>query len=138
MEVSYYILSFVFTQHHDIISPFKLDIVVQDDLVEALQNRTIFSAGLDVSKLSSATLPFYTYTFFLFVFQVMTPEPLPHDHPLTKLPNCGRCHTLKVIFLSHYGFFSYLISINTAPSMVHCKYQRSYVQGGSSKSFKWS
>ncbi|XP_055309749.1 glyoxylate reductase/hydroxypyruvate reductase-like isoform X2 [Sitodiplosis mosellana] len=41
-------------------------VVVQDDLVEALKNGTIFSAGLDV----------------------MTPEPLPPDHILTKLPNC--------------------------------------------------
>ena len=37
-------------------------VVNQDDLVEALQNRTIFMAGLDV----------------------MTPEPLPIGHPLTK------------------------------------------------------
>lgn len=44
-----------------------VDIVVQADLVEALQNGTIFAAGLDV----------------------MTPEPLPADHPLTKLDNCG-------------------------------------------------
>lgn len=43
-------------------------VVVQDDLIEALKNGTIFSAGLDV----------------------MTPEPLPFDHPLTKLPNCGK------------------------------------------------
>uniref|UniRef100_A0A1B6GR01 Glyoxylate reductase/hydroxypyruvate reductase n=2 Tax=Cuerna arida TaxID=1464854 RepID=A0A1B6GR01_9HEMI len=42
------------------------DIVNQDDLVEALQNNVIWGAGLDV----------------------MTPEPLPPDHPLTKLPNC--------------------------------------------------
>ena len=37
-------------------------IVNQEDLVEALQNQTISMAGLDV----------------------MTPEPLPTDHPLTK------------------------------------------------------
>lgn len=47
-------------------------IVVQDDLVEALRNRTIFAAGLDV----------------------MTPEPLPHYHPLVHLDNCGRFLTL--------------------------------------------
>jgi len=41
-------------------------IVVQDDLVEALKNHTIFSAGLDV----------------------VTPEPLPPNHPLTQLDNC--------------------------------------------------
>lgn len=36
--------------------------------MEALTNRTIFAAGLDV----------------------MTPEPLPYDHPLVKLDNCGK------------------------------------------------
>jgi len=41
-------------------------IVNQDDLVTALTSRTIFAAGLDV----------------------MTPEPIPTDHPLTKLDNC--------------------------------------------------
>lgn len=44
-------------------------IVVQNDLVDALKNGTIFSAGLDV----------------------MVPEPLPHDDQLAKLPNCGKC-----------------------------------------------
>lgn len=42
-------------------------IVVQDDLIEALKNGTIFAAGLDV----------------------MEPEPLPHDHPLATLNNVG-------------------------------------------------
>lgn len=42
-------------------------IVVQNDLVDALQNGTIFAAGLDV----------------------MVPEPIPADDILTKLPNCG-------------------------------------------------
>lgn len=51
----------MYTIHHCI------DIVVQDDLVGALKNGIIFSAGIDVT----------------------TPEPLPNDHPLTKLPNCG-------------------------------------------------
>jgi len=41
-------------------------IINQDDLVEALKNKTIFAAGLDV----------------------MTPEPLPTSHPLTSLENC--------------------------------------------------
>lgn len=47
---------------------FSLGVVVQDDLVDALKNGIIFSAGLDV----------------------MVPEPLPADHVLTKLPNCGK------------------------------------------------
>jgi len=41
-------------------------IIDQEDLVEALEQKEIFAAGLDV----------------------MTPEPLPTDHPLTKLDNC--------------------------------------------------
>lgn len=41
-------------------------IIDQEALIEALQNKTIWAAALDV----------------------MTPEPLPSDHPLTKLPNC--------------------------------------------------
>lgn len=44
------------------------DVVNQEDLIEALKNQTIFAAGLDV----------------------MTPEPLPTDHELLKLPNCGK------------------------------------------------
>uniref|UniRef100_A0A1B6M7W9 Glyoxylate reductase/hydroxypyruvate reductase n=1 Tax=Graphocephala atropunctata TaxID=36148 RepID=A0A1B6M7W9_9HEMI len=41
------------------------DVINQDDLVRALQTKMIGGAGLDV----------------------MSPEPLPPDHPLTKLPN---------------------------------------------------
>lgn len=39
----------------------------QDDLVEALKSGQIRAAGLDVTS----------------------PEPLPTDHPLFTLPNCG-------------------------------------------------
>lgn len=42
------------------------DIVDQEALYDALKNHKIFAAGLDV----------------------MTPEPLPADHPLLSLPNC--------------------------------------------------
>lgn len=42
------------------------ELVNQDDLVVALKEGVIFSAGLDVT----------------------TPEPLDPEHPLTKLPNC--------------------------------------------------
>jgi phosphoglycerate dehydrogenase-like enzyme len=41
------------------------EVVDQDALIEALQNRTIASAGLDV----------------------VTPEPLPADNPLWSMPN---------------------------------------------------
>ncbi|XP_045476183.1 glyoxylate reductase/hydroxypyruvate reductase [Harmonia axyridis] len=49
------------------------DVVKQDDLVVALQNKIIWGAGLDV----------------------MTPEPLPVDHELFKLDNC--------VILPHIG-----------------------------------
>jgi glyoxylate/hydroxypyruvate reductase len=42
------------------------DVVDQEALYDALKNNKIFAAGLDV----------------------MTPEPLPSDHPLMSLPNC--------------------------------------------------
>lgn len=48
-------------------------VVNQDDLISALQNKTILAAGLDV----------------------MTPEPLPLDSPLLKLKNC--------VLLPHIG-----------------------------------
>lgn len=43
-------------------------VVVQDDLITALRTDKIFAAGLDVT----------------------TPEPLPNDHPLLQLDNCGK------------------------------------------------
>jgi len=48
-------------------------IINQDDLVEALDTKEIYAAGLDV----------------------MVPEPLPTDHPLAKLDNC--------VLLPHLG-----------------------------------
>ncbi|CAH0380953.1 unnamed protein product [Bemisia tabaci] len=51
-------------------------LVDQDALVEALQQKKIFGAGLDV----------------------MTPEPLPLDHPLQRLENC--------VLLPHMGWSS--------------------------------
>lgn len=50
----------------------NLGIVVQSALVDALKSGEIAAAGLDV----------------------MTPEPLPADDPLMKLPNCGK--TIKI------------------------------------------
>lgn len=44
------------------------EVVKQEDLIEALRSKTIFAAGLDV----------------------MTPEPLPSNHELLQLPNCGK------------------------------------------------
>lgn len=70
---------------------FVTGIVVQNDLVDALKNGTIFAAGLDV----------------------MVPEPLPADDILTKLPNCGK-HTFSGCFFfifcllacfAHFNFF---------------------------------
>lgn len=56
-------------------------IVCQDALLEALTNGTIFAAGLDV----------------------MTPEPLPSDHPLMKLSNCGMFskELLKILLIKN-------------------------------------
>eukprot|EP00737_Agarophyton_chilense_P003075 gb/GEZJ01003563.1/.p1 GENE.gb/GEZJ01003563.1/~~gb/GEZJ01003563.1/.p1 ORF type:complete len:382 (-),score=45.20 gb/GEZJ01003563.1/:902-2047(-) len=48
------------------INPARGELVDQDDLVAALEQGEIFSAGVDVT----------------------TPEPIPKDHPLVKLPNC--------------------------------------------------
>ncbi|PXF44119.1 Glyoxylate reductase/hydroxypyruvate reductase [Gracilariopsis chorda] len=48
------------------VNPARGELVNQDDLLAALQQGEIFSAGLDVT----------------------TPEPLPKDHPLVKTPNC--------------------------------------------------
>jgi glyoxylate/hydroxypyruvate reductase len=44
------------------------NVVDQEALYDALKNNKIFAAGLDV----------------------MTPEPLPSNHPLMSLPNCGK------------------------------------------------
>ena len=43
-------------------------VVEQDSLIAALKSKEIRAAGLDV----------------------MTPEPLPTDHPLISLPNCSK------------------------------------------------
>lgn len=51
---------------HDVV--FFKGVVDQDALIEALEKGSIRGAGLDV----------------------MTPEPLPPDHRLLKLPNCGK------------------------------------------------
>lgn len=51
-------------------------IVDQEALYEALKSGHIFAAGLDV----------------------MTPEPLPADHPLMRLPNCG----MTIIFQRNF------------------------------------
>lgn len=86
-------------------------VVVQEDLVEALQKGTIFAAGLDV----------------------MTPEPLPADDILTKLPNCGELKnffvflslysllflTLHVPFVFAFSFTQYVVVIPHLGSATH-------------------
>lgn len=59
-------------------------VVVQDALIDALKNKTILAAGLDV----------------------MTPEPLPLDSPLLKMKNC--------VLLPHIGSASIETRINMA------------------------
>lgn len=54
----------------------------QEALYKALETGQIFSAGLDV----------------------MTPEPLPSNHPLLTLPNCGKFE------FKHFRFQSIVIS----------------------------
>lgn len=56
-------------------------VIKQDALITALKTGQIRAAGLDV----------------------MTPEPLPPDHELTKLPNCSK--NLEILFL--YLFLSF-------------------------------
>ena len=56
-------------------------VVDQEALVEALKNGQIAAAGLDV----------------------MTPEPLPAGHELTKMKNCGNN--------SHFGYLKKLFIV---------------------------
>jgi len=64
-------------------------IVDQEALVEALENKTIFAAGLDV----------------------MTPEPLPTDHPMTRCHNC--------VLVPHLGSATLLTRSNMALTTVN-------------------
>lgn len=52
------------------------EVVDQEALIKALKEKKIFAAGLDV----------------------MTPEPLPPDHELLRLPNCGACILNRKLF----------------------------------------
>lgn len=62
------------------------DIVDQEALINALKTNKIFAAGLDV----------------------MTPEPLPVDHELYKLPNLGKSLLLKKHAFYNLAFVSVL------------------------------
>jgi hypothetical protein len=53
---------------------FRGDVVNQEDLYQALASGQIAAAGLDVT----------------------TPEPLPTNHPLLTLKNCGKSHEFAV------------------------------------------
>jgi len=55
--------------------------VNQEDLYQALSSGQIAAAGLDVT----------------------TPEPLPTDHPLLKLKNCGEQTKLLIFFCSYFS-----------------------------------
>lgn len=68
-------------------------VVDQDALIEALENHTIFAAGLDV----------------------MTPEPLPADHKLLNLPNCivvphVGSDTVRILRIEVFQHYLYLIT----------------------------
>lgn len=99
----------------------KIGVVVQEDLVHALKNGTIFSAGLDV----------------------MTPEPLPFDDVLARLPNCGkkRC-SLPIPFPLFRNFHSIsalhvLYSCDTTFRIGNYQNQRTNGRCCSPKRFKW-
>lgn len=100
-------------------------IVVQNDLIDALKNGTIFGAGLDV----------------------MVPEPLPKDDILTKLPNCGEfffCFVrlffqCLVHFILLFWFFSIAFTLYSAHptfGISCCSNPRRYGQCCCSKYFK--
>ena len=65
-------------------------VVDQEALYDALKSGKIFAAGLDV----------------------MTPEPLPADHPLMSLPNCGNysMDLISLMLLINGIFSSYYTS----------------------------
>lgn len=63
----YKIVKFSFFRHRIQNVSMFTGIIEQDALIDALKTGKIAAAGLDV----------------------MTPEPLPVDHELTKLKNCG-------------------------------------------------
>lgn len=66
------------------------EVVDQVALIDALKNGTIYAAGLDV----------------------MTPEPIPMDHDLLKLKNCGKIHILFFPYNYLYSNIFYLIENN--------------------------
>lgn len=84
-------------------------VIDQEALYLALKNGQIFSAGLDVTD----------------------PEPLPADHPLLTLPNCG---SFSFLFKSFYYLFIYLInnnnlklfSYNSSLGISICQSERKY------------
>lgn len=62
--------------------------VDQEALIKALKANTIFAAGLDVT----------------------TPEPLPPDHELTKLRNCGNYLQNKIVnYIVYYLIFKMVL-----------------------------
>lgn len=88
--------------HNEVACCFRGAVVNQEDLYEALSTGQIAAAGLDVT----------------------TPEPLPTNHPLLTLKNCGKyvqcqkylscfCLFLPTLLLSsfvHVIFFYFLSS----------------------------
>lgn len=83
---------------------FRGAVVNQEDLYEALKTGQLAAAGLDVT----------------------TPEPLPTDHPLLTLKNCGEemsmytciCNFLEFLALHH--FLSLLVLYSCAATYWQC------------------
>lgn len=61
---------------------FRGAVVNQEDLYEALTTGQVAAAGLDVT----------------------TPEPLPKDHPLLTLKNCGEDMSCILVFAISWSF----------------------------------
>lgn len=95
---------------------FRGAVVNQEDLYEALSSGQIAAAGLDVT----------------------TPEPLPTNHPLLTLKNCGEWRT-QTMFLSKLTFvlkpssFLFCSSGLTTHRKCHLLHQRDHVCFGGSK-----
>ena len=74
----------------------------QEALVEALTNGTI---RVCLFKATFSKLLILTFHFKAAGLDVTTPEPLPADHPLQHLPNCGAVSCLVFnLFLLNFLF----------------------------------
>lgn len=98
---------------------FRGAVVNQEDLYEALKTGQLAAAGLDVT----------------------TPEPLPTDHPLLTLKNCGEgtsvytrtCSFLEFLALHHSLSLLVLYSCAATYWQRHLRHKKRHDGSGSSK-----